>query len=816
MRKRTQREKNRFIEVDLEKDQPTTKFNKTEINKKSNNLILFENKNELLKKYEKDLQFNQDISSSDSEDDEIEIDDRYNNMIQAVSNSQKKTKPEIKTEFFKEGEFNKEHQNKLSIEQLATAIKGDQFGKLKKNINFVTKNPLDTPLTDQEKNKLERVSGYKIVSKEISKWQPIVKKNRESQQLHFPLEKPIIEKPLLSDLSKNTSQKTHMETEIDKILEESGVLNQDELDQDYNENSPDFGLNENEINDNDNLNPKNTKKTKKNNKLNRNDEFSELKKKELEDQESKLAKIRHLMSYHAQKAKRQKKIKSKKYRKILRMEKEKNKLTIEELEKIDPNLAEKERQKLEKKRALERITLKHNNITKWAKNAKRFGKHDPSVRKAIQEQLTMNKKILEKIENSNQDEDDEEDDENEDENENENENLNDQNSEESETKKGLMGLKFMQRAMQKKKEEYQEMINQENGVNQDEQFSGRMIFGKKSEINPIDSDIKNKETGWEGIEEINRSRIVVNGPVNIINKKESNGKSSLELFEVLPVQHPEENLNENQNENFNENQIENESENESNPWIDFNSQKNQNKDQITKHIKKEHKKSKVEDDVINVQDLDENILIKKNQSEMNLENLNSVQKEIVQKAFPAEDFEAEFEREKREEIEKQVNKELGEEMKALEGVPGWGQWSGLGVKIDPKKVEEIERKRKEKYQELLKKYLSERKDSKLRSVILNNKEMRKSKKYLVESVPFPFQTKEQYETSLRVPIGKEWNTETMHDKFIQPNIVTELGARIDPIQFSMVQKELRRKQEIQEQKRMRRPLANTSYDVLIK
>eukprot|EP01156_Anaeramoeba_ignava_P023113 Anaeramoba_ignava/c21324_g5_i1.p3 GENE.c21324_g5_i1~~c21324_g5_i1.p3 ORF type:complete len:111 (-),score=48.54 c21324_g5_i1:980-1312(-) len=108
MRKRTQREKNRFIEVDLEKDQPTTKFNKTEINKKSNNLILFENKNELLKKYEKDLQFNQDISSSDSEDDEIEIDDRYNNMIQAVSNSQKKTKPEIKTEFFKEGEFNKE------------------------------------------------------------------------------------------------------------------------------------------------------------------------------------------------------------------------------------------------------------------------------------------------------------------------------------------------------------------------------------------------------------------------------------------------------------------------------------------------------------------------------------------------------------------------------------------------------------------------------------------------------------------------------------------------------------------------------------
>ncbi|CAG8600169.1 9919_t:CDS:10 [Dentiscutata erythropus] len=56
-----------------------------------------------------------------------------------------------------------------------------------------------------------------------------------------------------------------------------------------------------------------------------------------------------------------------------------------------------------------------------------------------------------------------------------------------------------------------------------------------------------------------------------------------------------------------------------------------------------------------------------------------------------------------------------------------------------------------------------------------------AKKYLSTDIPHPFETREQYERSLRTPIGKEWNTNEVFQKMITPRVVTKMGVVIDPL-----------------------------------
>jgi len=51
------------------------------------------------------------------------------------------------------------------------------------------------------------------------------------------------------------------------------------------------------------------------------------------------------------------------------------------------------------------------------------------------------------------------------------------------------------------------------------------------------------------------------------------------------------------------------------------------------------------------------------------------------------------------------------------------------------------------------------------------------------AVPYPFETREQYEMSLRLPLGKEWNATSVHRKLTTPRIKTKMGAAIQPLKF---------------------------------
>lgn len=121
----------------------------------------------------------------------------------------------------------------------------------------------------------------------------------------------------------------------------------------------------------------------------------------LEEMKSKRAeflKLKALQSYQEAKFKRLKNIKSKKYRKILRKEREKNEeKTLEKMEKDDPLQFKEVLKEMEKKRMMERMSLKHKNTSKWAKQQKIYAQYSERAKEQVQEQLEINKQLTKKV-----------------------------------------------------------------------------------------------------------------------------------------------------------------------------------------------------------------------------------------------------------------------------------------------------------------------------------------------------------------------------------------------------------------------------------
>ncbi|KAK2061479.1 Utp14-domain-containing protein [Colletotrichum caudatum] len=103
-------------------------------------------------------------------------------------------------------------------------------------------------------------------------------------------------------------------------------------------------------------------------------------------------------------------------------------------------------------------------------------------------------------------------------------------------------------------------------------------------------------------------------------------------------------------------------------------------------------------------------------------------------------------------------------------LPGWGGWVGEGVSGREKKrqqgrfVTKIEGVKK-----------ADRKDAKLDKVIISEKRIKKNDKYLATQLPHPFESKAQYERSLRLPLGPEWVTKESHQEATKPRVLKKQG-----------------------------------------
>lgn len=223
----------------------------------------------------------------------------------------------------------------VSISSVAKTVqkntKQKQIGNQLKNV-FKNENVLVKPLEKVYAERIQRTIAYDSTKEKLGRWDAVVTKNQNAEQLRFPL---VLEKTKIKDKSSDVPQFRY-KTKLMKEMEEI-----------HNECFP-KPLEEN-------------KKVK--------DEPELLTLEEMKERRKELGRLKLRESNKIAKKRMQGKIKSKKYHKLKKREELKQKMKeFEELKVTNPELALKELEKIEKQRVRERTTLRHKNTGTWAKN----------------------------------------------------------------------------------------------------------------------------------------------------------------------------------------------------------------------------------------------------------------------------------------------------------------------------------------------------------------------------------------------------------------------------------------------------------------
>ncbi|EGZ27017.1 hypothetical protein PHYSODRAFT_553738 [Phytophthora sojae] len=278
----------------------------------------------------------------------------------------------------------------------------------------------------------QRKLAYSEKNKEVDLFEPVVRRNRNKETLDLRVQAPKLEKLTPAALASKFVAQTDMEKSVAALLQ-AGDLSDKKLAQ---------------------------------------DEEEELARKrvstaEVAARQKELAKLRSLLFYEEQKQKRVKKIKSKLYHKIRNaQDKKAMEKQREELRALDPEMARKLDEELAEKRAEERLTLKHRNTSKWVKHQLRRGiQADDATRSAIADQLRRGEELRRKMNAVDSDDDDMDDDDDDEEGDAASRLQKrlekqasalvteiDADSAEAGKKRGLQGMKFMQRAAEKQRE----------------------------------------------------------------------------------------------------------------------------------------------------------------------------------------------------------------------------------------------------------------------------------------------------------------------------------------------------------------------------
>ncbi|KAG7713210.1 hypothetical protein KL949_005258 [Ogataea haglerorum] len=463
-------------------------------------------------------------------------------------------------------------------------------------------------------------------------------------------------------------------------------------------------------------------------------ETAKLSKEEMANRTRELRLMRELM-YRGQKdAKRLKKIKSKTYRQKLRKEKQRNKELVEGSDAEDEDA--------DYKRAAERMSLKHKNTSEWAKSMIKSGmSKDRESRDELEEMLRQGEKLRRK--QLGYDEGESETDER-DVAEIAAEQVED-DIERSKLGKGVMAMDFMKRAEERERIENQRLATE-------------LQYGDESDEEQVANVVKNagRRVYTPGAAAAAEQWKVVEQKA----KKEAAEDHEKSLERRLKAKNaPKENKEPEQ----------------ANPWlaeaqptrgqkvriVDADSSRVQKS--AAKIKKRTHKEAEMDVEITIGDTLDD-----EHEGEADREQDIHMfqQKDLVKQAFAGDDVVTEFEQEKREVEELEGDKEVDLTL------PGWGEWTGGNAKRKKKKIV---------------KTLNgvvpsdKRKDRNKKGVIVNERVNKKNAKYQAGSVPYPFETMEQYERSLRQPIGQEWTSREIHQKLTMPKVIAKHGSVIAPM-----------------------------------
>lgn len=135
-----------------------------------------------------------------------------------------------------------------------------------------------------------------------------------------------------------------------------------------------------------------------------------------------------------------------------------------------------------------------------------------------------------------------------------------------------------------------------------------------------------------------------------------------------------------------------------------------------------------------------------------------------------EEVKTQFAKEKKQTVEEEGDQVVDNTL------PGWGSWTGAGISKREKK------KGKGQVLSTIKGIAPEaRKDARLERVIINEKTVKKNGKYLAAELPHPFESRQQYERALRLPMGPEWSTRNHFQDAIKPRVLLKQGQVIKPM-----------------------------------
>ncbi|XP_045500648.1 U3 small nucleolar RNA-associated protein 14 homolog A [Colias croceus] len=745
------------------------------------------------------------------------ISSEHDNLISAITKLDKTqhiSEPTRNEPTNQNSEFNLiKKSNKLDLSQVVNVLKDTaQHAKITKRLKNTQdkSNVLPKPLEKPQAERIKRSTGYDITKEKITKWDPVVARNRTVDFVSFPLKsaKTKREYPTKVILS-NLKLKSALEKELDEI--DPPVEADEEMEEETS-----FPMTYEEM---------------------------------LEHRQQ-LAKLRAQQSYKAAKAKRQSKIKSKKYHRILKKERLKQQLKeFEDLQTKDPEEALKKLEELEKARALERHTLRHKNTGKWAKSKLVRAKYDKEVRQQLAEQLAVSRGLTHKTQDT-ASTDDEAD---------ENEVVPDLTLAQDPMNPWMMKRpdksnvdeefnfgykKYLKEKMYKRKDDSDSDEDMNEPSDLSDLKNNILKLGNAVEVDDSGMDDKGNATVSEQ-EETVLVKEHKQMPENVDERKESIktktmnktknkiGKPTKKVVSTTTWVVEEINSDsKTQTRNTDVSKVFEKLENKIAIQVDKKLEKlRQQIKQLEKtpksskigklkkdakdnleslQFKKKHQKPIIDEELIETDknnaedvplenkipiklikssetqpetkansDIDPNRFIEVKpkylntavpQGENDLDELDDdeqiVPKVDIEEVFEEDDVVASFRQEKQDEIDNERPKEIDLSL------PGWGNWGGKGVKV-PKR-------RKNRF---ISKPIPRptRRDENKGDVIINELQLPQLKAHKVSELPFPFTSVSDYEASIRTPIGNTFIPETAHQKLIKPSVITRAGTIIDPM-----------------------------------
>ncbi|XP_019376696.1 PREDICTED: U3 small nucleolar RNA-associated protein 14 homolog A isoform X2 [Gavialis gangeticus] len=622
---------------------------------------------------------------------------------------------------------------KLILSELLGPIKTSSLlGAVKKQLNRVKqKKAVELPLSKKEAQRVVREAAYDKTSKAITKWDQVVLQNRRAEQLVFPLKQERVTVAPIEERVTSWQARTPLEQEIFSLLHKTQQLTADPL-----------------------LTPREEAS------------LQAMSLEEAQQRRAELQKARALQSYYEAKARREKKIKSKKFHRLLQKNKRREALKeFEALKKSNPEAALLKLDEMEKARIKERMTLKHQNKGKWARSKAIMGKYDLEARRAMQEQLAKNKELTQKV---------------------------------------CMEL-----------EDNKEVCVAEEGLLPD---SLNEVQPSRNVANPWMLGKLSNETKDSGTQEDLKAPTDSEEPENEGEEEPvlSEEEALLQDFEQRRVWHCQKGSPELQGASREEELPEFVSPSQAAGQINMEDEQRQEEPLLSEQLGRlcameemdvlasevwaeeqeppqpaRTEQQKPHQDTTVAADRPRGSQTTRKMAKQKMIDLQAVlagescmihcptlpvavqdeeggtdQRLVIKEAFAGDDVVADFLKEKN-----KVEQERKPQTLDLL-LPGWGEWSGTGLKPSTKKRKRF----------LIKQPPGPpRKDRHLPHVIISQKRNILAAAHQVNELPFPFDSHQQFERSIQAPIGPTWNTQHAFQKLTAPHLITQPGHIIQPI-----------------------------------